>query len=64
MIESSASETTLIIAGVASITALAVIIYASLKIDWSKIIGKWFPWALEDDNNDNGEKKEDGEIKP
>lgn len=64
MIESSASETTLIIAGAASITALAVIIYASLKIDWSKIIGKWFPWALEDDNDDSGEKKEDGEIKP
>jgi membrane protein DedA with SNARE-associated domain len=63
VIESSTSETTLIIAGVASIIVLAVIIYVSLKIDWSKIIGRWFPWALED-NNDDGEKKEDGEIKP
>ena len=34
-----------IIAGVASI---AVIIYVSLRIDWAKIIGKWFLWTLKE----------------
>lgn len=49
--------TTLIIAAVASIAALAVIVYYSLKIDWAKIIGRWFPWTLE--NGQDDDKKED-----
>jgi membrane protein DedA with SNARE-associated domain len=39
--------TTLIILAVASIAAVGVVIYYSLRIDWAKIIGRWFPWALE-----------------
>jgi hypothetical protein len=27
-------------------------IYLYVKIDWAKIIGKWFPWTLEDDPNE------------
>ena len=41
----------LVIGAVASIAVLGVIIYYSLRIDWAKIIGRWFPWALEEDNN-------------
>jgi len=61
IIGGSASETTLIIAGIGSVAILVVIIYFSLKIDWSKIIGRWFPWALEEQNNDD--TKEDKESK-
>lgn len=32
-----------------SIIVLVVIIYLYLKIDWGKIIGKWFPWTLSED---------------
>jgi hypothetical protein len=39
---------------------LAVVVYFSLRIDWAKVIGRWFPWALknsdeeeEEDLNDN-----------
>jgi membrane protein DedA with SNARE-associated domain len=36
-----------------SIAILIIIIYLYLKIDWGKIIGKWFPWTLtEDEKND------------
>ncbi len=46
--ESTGNFTILIIAAVASIAVLGVTIYFSLKIDWGKIIGRWFPWTLKD----------------
>lgn len=48
--------TSLIILAMASIAALGVVIYYSLKIDWAKVIGRWFPWALEDNNEDKTDK--------
>jgi len=33
-----------------SVVIAGIIIYITLKIDWSKIIGKWFPWTIEDEN--------------
>lgn len=36
-----------LVIGIASgVAILAVIIYVSLRIDWAKIIGTWFPWTL------------------
>jgi hypothetical protein len=38
---------------------LGIVVYFSLRIDWAKVVGRWFPWALknsneeEDDLNDN-----------
>lgn len=32
---------------------LTVLIIYTLRIDWSKNIGKWFPWTVEDDENNN-----------
>ncbi len=64
ILEESADPTWLIVAAVASIAALGVIVYYSLKIDWAKIIGRWFPWALEENGNndgDNDDKKDDDE---
>lgn len=43
----------LIIAAVASIAVLGVTVYYSLKIDWGRIIGKWFPWTLQSDSEDD-----------
>ena len=51
--------TSLIIAAIVSTIVLAIVVYFSLRIDWAKVIGRWFPWALknsneeEDDLNDN-----------
>ena len=51
-VEKVLGETTdatwLIVGAIASFAVLGVIVYLSLKIDWAKIIGKWFPWALDD----------------
>jgi membrane protein YqaA with SNARE-associated domain len=33
---------------------LAIILYLSLKLDWAKIIGKWFPWTLTDESSSDG----------
>jgi membrane protein DedA with SNARE-associated domain len=46
----------LIVVVVASALILGVILCLSLKIDWAKIIGKWFPWTLTDESD---EKKAD-----
>lgn len=46
------NTTSLIVAAIVSIAVLALVVYFSLKIDWAKVIGKWFPWALK-----NGEKE-------
>lgn len=50
--------TWLIVGAIASIVVLGVIVYLSLRIDWAKIIGKWFPWTLKnsDENNDESKK--------
>jgi membrane protein DedA with SNARE-associated domain len=60
-VERYLSETTdptsLIIAAAVSIVILGVLVYYSLKIDWAKLIGKWFPWTLKDDENDGNDKR-------
>jgi len=37
-----------------SISILILIIFLYLRIDWGKIIGRWFPWTL-NNNNNNGD---------
>lgn len=49
VISSSTDTTTLAIIGVASIAVMGVILYYTLKLDWGKLLGRWFPWALRDD---------------
>ncbi|MFL6453885.1 MAG: VTT domain-containing protein [Nitrososphaeraceae archaeon] len=39
---------------------LAIILYLSLKLDWTKIIGKWFPWTLSDERGSSKESKPSG----
>ena len=42
----------LFILGVASLITAAVTVYLVIKLNWVKIIGKWFPWTLNDNNDD------------
>ncbi|MGE3858888.1 MAG: DedA family protein [Nitrososphaeraceae archaeon] len=39
---------------VVSVSILILIIILYLRIDWGKIIGRWFPWTLDNNDNDNG----------
>lgn len=38
----------ILIAGL-TIGLLILILFFTFKVDWTKIIGKWFPWALDND---------------
>ncbi len=53
VLEDTTDPAMLIIVAVASIAALGLVIYFSLRIDWAKIIGRWFPWAIEDSSSDD-----------
>ncbi|HEX6283020.1 MAG TPA: VTT domain-containing protein [Nitrososphaera sp.] len=60
ILSSDTTDTTsLIIAGVVSTIVLAVVVYFSLRIDWARVIGRWFPWALKNDNDEEKEEKDD-----
>lgn len=37
----------------ASLAILAATIYLYIRVDWETVIGKWFPWALEESPNDS-----------
>ncbi len=58
ILRETTDPTWLYVGAAVSIGLLAVTIYYSLKIDWAKLIGRWFPWALEDrgDNKDSDNK--------
>ena len=45
-------QTSLIIAAIVSIIVLAIVVYFSLRIDWAKVVGRWFPWALKNSNEE------------
>ena len=38
----------LLIIGLAAAGISIVAVILSLRIDWGKIIGKWFPWTIEE----------------
>lgn len=46
----------LVTAAIVSAAVMGLIIYFSLRIDWSKIIGKWFPWTLNERTADEERK--------
>jgi membrane protein DedA with SNARE-associated domain len=49
----SQSPLSLVVISIASVASVVLIIYSLIKVDWAKIIGKWFPWTLDDDYKDN-----------
>ena len=50
VISSATDYTTLVIIGVASVAVMGAILYFTLKLDWGKLLGRWFPWAVRDDD--------------
>ena len=43
---------------------MASVIYYTLKIDWAKSIGRWFPWAMEDDDGKEGKSNKPTDSEP
>jgi membrane protein DedA with SNARE-associated domain len=46
----------LVTGAVVSAVILGLIIYIYLRVDWPKIIGKWFPWTLSESATDRDRK--------
>ena len=44
----------LVIGTILTVTVIGLMIYLSYKINWDRIIGKWFPWTIDksDGNSD------------
>ncbi len=65
VVTDSNNEYSTILVTVMSVVLLALVLYFTFKFDWAKIIGKWFPWAIDnsdtesdsDNNNNNNDKK-------
>ncbi len=55
LMSNSANMDYLLVVTIVSKAVMVVIFYFALKIDWSKIIGHWFPWTL--DKEQEKEKK-------
>lgn len=43
--------TNMLILTIVSIIFTGITIYSIIKVDWRKIIGKWFPWTLDDQHD-------------
>lgn len=46
------NPSTIIIAAILSVTGIIVTLYLLVKLNWNKIIGKWFPWTRTDNTNE------------
>ncbi len=66
VVTDSNNEYSAILVTVMSVVLLALVLYFTFKFDWAKIIGKWFPWAIDNsdtesdsdnNNNNNNDKK-------
>ena len=61
--ETSNPESLITIAAI-TIAITGITVYYFIKIDWEKIIGKWFPWTLEEDKTlDNKDEQENSGTK-
>jgi membrane protein DedA with SNARE-associated domain len=49
----SQSPLMLIVISAISVASVVLVIYSLIKVDWAKIIGKWFPWTLSDEHKDS-----------
>lgn len=62
LIAETSNPISLITIAAITIAIIFVTIYYFIKMDWGKIIGKWFPWTLEkDESSDNEDGRENRE---
>ena len=54
--EASDPESLVTVAAI-TMAITVVMIYFFIKIDWKKIVGRWFPWTLEKDKNSDSKNE-------
>src|SRR3989304_3216216 len=47
LIDGSTDPVGAVLIGSAFVAAIAVTVYAMMKLDWGKVLGRWFPWTVE-----------------
>lgn len=45
-----------IVVTVLTVVFLILVLFFTFKVDWGKIIGRWFPWALNEDSDEKSRK--------
>jgi membrane protein DedA with SNARE-associated domain len=53
IISESSSPISLILGAILSVVVIGTMIYLSYKINWGKVIGRWFPWAVDKSKENN-----------
>ena len=60
ILETTTNQINFIIEAIISIGIVGITLYLLVKMDWAKLIGKWFPWAIiEEEEEDHGKKEKD-----
>ena len=45
-----------IVVTVLTVVLVILVLYFTFKVDWGKIVGRWFPWALNEDSDEKPRK--------
>jgi hypothetical protein len=59
ILETTTNQINFIIEAVISIGIVGITLYLIVKMDWAKLIGKWFPWAIKEEEDDHDKKETD-----
>ena len=55
-VSDASNQISTIVVTVLTVALLILVLFFTFKVDWSKIIGRWFPWALNEDSDEKPKK--------
>jgi membrane protein DedA with SNARE-associated domain len=55
-VSDASNQLSTIVVTVLTVVLLILVLFFTFKVDWGKIIGRWFPWALDEDSDEKSKK--------
>lgn len=55
-VSDASNQLSTIVVAVLTVALLILVLFFTFKVDWGKIIGRWFPWALNEDSDEKPKK--------
>jgi membrane protein DedA with SNARE-associated domain len=55
-VSDASNQLSTIVVTVLTVVLLILVLFFTFKVDWGKIIGRWFPWALNEDSDEKPKK--------
>jgi membrane protein DedA with SNARE-associated domain len=55
-VSDASNQISTIVVAVLTVALLILVLFFTFKVDWGKIIGRWFPWALNEDSDEKPKK--------